>query len=49
VNNLAWFETVLYGEGRGGSGINKQTLTRAAVENQSREKRGLQPGADSPV
>ena len=48
-NNLAWWETMWYGEGRGGSGINKQTLTRAAVENQPGEQRGLRSGADSPV
>lgn len=34
---------------RGGWGINKQTLTRAAVEDQAGEQRGLRSGADSPV
>lgn len=48
-NNLAWREAVLYGESRGGWGINKQTLTRAAVEDQAGEQRGLRSGADSPV
>lgn len=46
------WKTIWYGEGRGqrgGSGINKQTLTRAAVENQPGEQRGLRSGADSPV
>lgn len=37
-DNLAWWETIWYGECRGGSGINKQTLTRAAVENQPGEQ-----------
>lgn len=45
-----WWETIWYGEGRGdGSGINKQTLTRAAAEDQPGEQRGLRSGADGPV
>jgi len=45
-----WWETIWYGEGRGdGSGINKQTLTRAAAEDQPGEQRGPRSGADGPV
>lgn len=48
---IIWHGGKQYGMVRveGGSGINKQTLTRAAVENQPGEQRGLRSGADSPV
>lgn len=48
VESFGMVETICHCEDEGGR-INKQTLTRAVVENERRERRGLRPSADSPV